>query len=271
MAGNTSSRHVFETLREVCASSEPLGVAEISRRLGLSLSTAQRALVTLTQAGYIKRHPYVPKYRIGFTAERLVNALLEKYRIRASSMLYLRRLAVSSRRTASLYVRIGWYNIRMVGIESPSNPAPHKRRLGEAELLASDAASLAILAFLPDAQVKHFKEFAVIPEHDAVLDQRIASTRAKGYAYLPRAEASPFESIAFPVRSHAGVALASIAVEGRPEPESFDRHVNREEWLSIVREFEEVIQARPDFYTDPFANSDPNHIRFGVLRKKFHR
>src|SRR3954462_1353034 len=107
MSGNSSSQHIFAALREVCVSREPLGVAELSRRLGLSMSTAQRALLTLTQAGYLKRHPYVPKYSMGFTAERLVNALLERFTIRTASMIYLRRLAAGSRRTASLYVRLG--------------------------------------------------------------------------------------------------------------------------------------------------------------------
>ena len=44
---NSSAVHVFEVLRLVARTDEPLGVSEISRRLGLPASTVYRALITL--------------------------------------------------------------------------------------------------------------------------------------------------------------------------------------------------------------------------------
>jgi len=263
MAGNSSSRHVFETLREVCASREPVGVAEISRRLDLSLSTAQRALLTLTQAGYLKRHPYVPKYRIGFTAERLVNALLERFRIRGASVLCLRRLAAASRRTASLYVRLGWYSVRLLGIEAGNNPAPHARRLGEAAFLTEDAASLAILAFLPDDEGARFAHFAASIHVASAPERRLGEIRAKGYAYRGGTGQGQVESLAFPVRNHANTAVASVAIEGAAGEQPLFRSPQLDEWRAIVREFESVVQGKPELYANPFEHIDPDRIRFG--------
>lgn len=263
MSGNTSSLHIFEMLREVCASREPLGVAELSRRLELSLSTAQRALLTLTQAGYLKRHPYVPKYSMGFTAERLVNALLERFTIRTASMLYLRRLAAGSRRTASLYVRLGWYSIRLVGVEAGNNPVPHSRRLGEAALLHTDAPSIAILAFLTDAELGRFSRFANTSAPKSRTHSRLAGIRAKGFAYEAVGENGTLESLAFPLRDATGSAVASVAIEGPPAKRALHRDPQLNAWREIVRELEHLIQTKRAICANPFAHIDPDDIHFG--------
>jgi NAD(P)-dependent dehydrogenase (short-subunit alcohol dehydrogenase family)/DNA-binding IclR family transcriptional regulator len=268
-ASNTSALHVFETLREVCASREPLGVAEISRRLGLSLSTAQRALLTLTQSGYLKRHPYMAKYSIGFTAERLVNALLERFTIRPASVAFLRRIAASSRRTASLYVRIGWYSIRLVGIEAGHSADSRARRLGEAALLDSDAASLAILAHLSPEEIERFADFKVLSSADSALAQRLSAIRKAGFAYeravitVGAATRSPLESLAFPLIGVEGDALASVAIEGSPDDVVLDQHPLLGEWREIVGELTRLVQTKRNLCVNPFSHLDPQTVYFG--------
>jgi NAD(P)-dependent dehydrogenase (short-subunit alcohol dehydrogenase family)/DNA-binding IclR family transcriptional regulator len=268
-ASNTSALHIFETLREVCASREPLGVAEISRRLGLSLSTAQRALLTLTQSGYLKRHPYMAKYSIGFTAERLVNALLERFTIRPASVAFLRRIAASSRRTASLYVRIGWYSIRLVGIEAGHSADTRARRLGEAALLDSDAASLAILAHLSPEEIERFADFKVLSSADSALAEQLSAIRKAGFAYQ-RAETTrgagaggPLESLAFPIIGVEGDAVASVAIEGSPDEIFLDQHPVLSEWQDIVRELTRLVQTKRNLCVNPFSHLDPQTVRFG--------
>ena len=66
---HASAGHVFETLRLVTGAERPLGVAEVARALGLSMSTAHRALMTLQQAGYLRRSGDGPKFEAGRQAE----------------------------------------------------------------------------------------------------------------------------------------------------------------------------------------------------------
>lgn len=263
MAAYSSSRAVFLALREVCTSAAPIGVTELSRRLGLSLSTAQRALRTLTRAGYLQRDAGTPRYCIGYTAERLANTLLERYPIRIASMLCLSRLAASSHRTASLYVRLGWYSIRIVGIEADDKPAPYRRRLGEAHLLDSDAASLAILSILPAAEIQRFSHFAGLDSTDG-LERKLDDVRRSGFAYsVTNVEAGKFESFVIPVSVASNIVSNSIAIEGTLRAEPLTRHPRRDEWKNIVDEFQATLHSKANRYADPFAHVDPDKIRFG--------
>ena len=61
---NSSAAHVFEVLRFVAESPEPLAVTEISRRLSLPVSTVLRALMTLEEADYIQRYQNAPHFEL---------------------------------------------------------------------------------------------------------------------------------------------------------------------------------------------------------------
>lgn len=273
MAGNTSARHVFATLREVCSADEPLGVTEIRRRVGLSPSSAQRALLTLTQAGYVKRLEYIPRYRVGPTSERLANAVLERFKIRAASLLFLRQLAATSRRTASLYSRLGWYSVRLIGIEAESGrgSSPRTRRPGEAALLTDHAASLAILAHLPQREIDHCLRFsaahvkpgAAASSTDALVG-RLTEIRAGGYVYEPGDDRGRNEMMAFPVRDPGGTVLASLAIEGSRGAMGLFESPLKSAWQGVVRDFEAEIRSKPQYYANPFAHLDPDQIRLGT-------
>lgn len=270
MAANTSSRHIFETLRAVCAADEPLGVTELSRKLDLSLSTAQRALNTLVETGFLLRQPYRPKYGIGLTAQRLVNAFLERFPIRSAAIIPMSKLATSTHRTIALHLHLGWYSLRVARIESRDEWV---RTLGKAAsvsgLLHTTLGGRSILATLQpdqiDAYIRFAEEQAAMNVEGATpvpgtLREELRGFHQAGYGHQ---RLSDREAVAFPVRDQQYEALAAIIIAGPPGPEPLTEHPEFLSWQRVVQELEQTVRSRPELFRNPFAHIDPDTIRFG--------
>src|SRR5258708_38282765 len=99
MAGravNSSALHVFEALRLIARTDEPLGVSEISRRLRLPASTVYRAPTTLEETDYLARHRHMPRFELGQIPRLLNRSLVHRFRGHAASSHLLRALAYAS-------------------------------------------------------------------------------------------------------------------------------------------------------------------------------
>lgn len=261
MAAYSSSKPVFMVLREVSRRTEPIGVAQLSRQLGMSLSSTQRALQTLNENGFLRREGRRGRYRIGYVPERLVNALLERYPIRAEGLITVRRLAASSRCCASLHVRLGWYCARIETVEAAQAAAPTKLRHGKVTLMANDTASQVILAYLGPQELTRYRAFAADGGRP-VSDAKLAEIRQRGLAHLRAKTSDEMETVAFPLRDPKNQAFASISIEAPPNRDSLIHHPQFAAWQTIVADFERQLQMDERLRADPFAHLDPDTIRF---------
>jgi DNA-binding IclR family transcriptional regulator len=74
---NQSVTRAIDILNLLAASSEPLGVREVARRLDLAPSNVQRLIKTLTKAGFLEQTEATMRYKIGYRAFQ-VAALLHR-------------------------------------------------------------------------------------------------------------------------------------------------------------------------------------------------
>jgi DNA-binding IclR family transcriptional regulator len=229
---NSSALHVFEVLRFVARTEEPLGVSEISRRLGLPASTVYRALITLEESDYLVRHQNMPRYELGQMPQLLNRALVHRFKLHAASRPHLRALAERTGETASLTVRLGWYGLRLAGVYG-SHDIYHRDRLGEVAPLHEGAAGLGILAFLSGAERAGYRAFAA-------LEGDWAGARAAGVARTEIAAA-------LPVRDPSGEVLASIAISAADAAFDKDCRAARDA-------LEAEIAQDPASYASPFAH-----------------
>ncbi len=146
-----SSRVIFEALREVAQASGPLSAAEIAKILSVPVTTAARALNTLEAVGYAVRANGSAKFVLGKSGQRLAYAFMAQFPIRDLALPYLQQLTLLTGYSSSLFIRLGWYAVRIAlisGTSSIVNVAP----IGEARPLTSSAPSLVMLAQLPEAE-----------------------------------------------------------------------------------------------------------------------
>jgi DNA-binding IclR family transcriptional regulator len=261
-----SARFVFSVLRLAATADMPLSIADMSRRLDVSVNKAYRAAVTLERAGYLHRNAD-GRFEIGPVTEQLVYAAFEQFHIRPIVAPYLRQIATSAQATTSLAVRIGWYTVTLAVVESGSNIVSRKRRLGRASLIDSDARGLAILAWLPSAEVQKFFAFAARRSADAkrtpaISARRLAGMRFAGFAVMAPNTRQQVSALSIPLRDAAGQPIASITIDapnGRAVP--LNRDPLLKDWLEMAAQAEAAVRGRPGFVA-PYAFADPDVIDF---------
>lgn len=263
---NTSAGHVFDTLRAVASAAAPIGGTEVARAVGVPVSTAHRALVTLEEAGFISRSEGGPKFRLGLGAFELVAALTARYAIRDAAQDCLRTLAAATGETCSLVIRLGWYAVCIDGHEGWQ--AVHRPlRIGERAPLHRTAAGRVLLAGHDAETVRAYARSAQAGSLSSVEVRKLRSELAEaaelGYAVEENAAADGaggVATIAFAVRGPDGVAVAAIAVSGPAGQFRPAEDERRAEWAELVRPLEAEVAAGPARFADPFGHLPPDTI-----------
>ena len=208
-----SSATVFRTLRLLAGASRPIGSADVTEALAVPISTAARALATLEASGYAERHHGSSRFVIGKSARALAFAFMAQFPVRDLAMPYLQQLTLEAALTSSLFVRLGWFAVRVGRILGPS-VLIHRANLGESVPLDSGAPSLAILAHMSGEELER-----ALPPPGSV-DERIRATRSREAAQkeglaIERSlvDVGAFD-VAAPLIDLDGRVIASIAVEG---------------------------------------------------------
>lgn len=255
-----SSRVVFEVLREISSTDAALGAGDLAKSLKLPLTTAARALNTLEAAGFVMRQNGSARFIIGKSGQRLAYAFMGQFPIRDLALPYLQQLTLLSGHSSSLFVRLGWYAIRIAlisGTSSIVNVAP----IGETRPLISGAPSLAMLAQLPD------DEFARAiarggPSAGANLRDLCERIRVQGYAY----HVSPLESggydLAFPIGDPARSILASVALEGLLVSLDNSRALI-DQALQVISALQDIVARGSDALVPHYEHVDPDEIDLG--------
>jgi DNA-binding IclR family transcriptional regulator len=253
---NTSVDQIFDALNVLGATPDPVGVAELARTLGLPTSTAHRLLVTLQDAGFAERDTTGSKYELGVRAHQLVHGLFRQYGLASVGEPFIRRLVAATGETVTLDVRVGWYAVRMAGLEG-SREIHAAPRIGRTERLGDSVAGRAILATLDDADVARYHRWSGASLAD--LAEVVRAVREAGHAHEALAGMESAE-LALPVRRD-GRAVAALSIEGTgpavaPEPRASDlKRIRR-----VVADLETLVAREPELARDPFAHVDPDEL-----------
>lgn len=262
-AVNSSASHVFDALRIVSASDEPIGVSEIARQLGLPASTVYRALITLEESEYIARFQSSARYELGAMPRLLNRALLRRFALQREAGSVLRRLAEESGETASACARLGWYSLR-IAVAYGSHDFYHRDRLGEVSPLHTTLPSRAILGGMSDTELKRYWAFAERTFKPTAADRKKAQTaietvRNGGVIAEPLAFAPGQSAVGVPLRDPAGNVLGALTLHGpvvKSGSGAIPPTVN-----AARKALEAAIAKAPARYASPFAHLDPDEIR----------
>lgn len=260
---NSSATHIFEILRLVSRSDEPLGTAEVSRLAELPLSTVHRALVTLDEARYLSRSDPGGQYQPGEMPQHLSHAVFHSFPLRDAVQPLLDRMAQESGETTSLSVRIGWYQMTIAVVHGFED-LYHRTWLGAVEPLHRGIASQVILAYLSDADRADYFRFRnrrspiVAPPDEDEVRAICRQTRRAGYLSAPAAADTKARATAMPIRDPEGWAVGSILITGHRE----DAKQDLQRRLGLRDEVEARLRDQPDLCRSPYAHLDSNEIEF---------
>jgi DNA-binding IclR family transcriptional regulator len=262
---NTSVDQSFAALYLLSGTAEPIGVADLARRLGLPITTAHRLLVTLHDAGFAARDTTGAKYELGPRAYELVHGLFAHYGIRDAALPFLAQLTRHTGETTALDVRVGWLTIRIAGYEG-GREIHAGTLIGRSRHLADTSAGLAILASLDDGTIDRYLAWEAGRRPDQAPEQlltAIATARSTGFAR--RADNGDGYELSFSV-NHEGRALAAVTLNGTGPLVASDQPPADELTYcrKVISGLEELIAEQPPLARDPFADLGPEVLYAAV-------
>ncbi len=208
-------------MRTLAGSDAPMRLRDVASAAELSPSTARRILASLCQHQLCEQTPE-GTYRLGLGLFELGTRVEESLDIRTRSRATLKRLSETSHLTAFLCVQ---RDGRAIAIERVDGRYAFTLALtlGGSLPLHVGAASRALLAFMPEEEVKslvqrhrpeRFTEATITDIAEILADMRL--TRKRGYAVSDEDVTPGVAAIGMPVFGHQGSEqpVAAISVAG---------------------------------------------------------
>jgi DNA-binding IclR family transcriptional regulator len=207
----------IDVLEVLDASTHPLRLAEIARRVGLHISTTQRILVALEARGRVEHDE--SGYRAGLALLFGAHAYLESSPLVRTARPVVQELADATDLTASLFARSGTSRAVVVRVEGRT-PMRYVLPTGE-RLPLTRGAGKVIAAYLEDDELaKAVAADAAAPAVDPgspseeALDDVLASIRSRGWLHTREDRTHGVASIAAPILARDGTCLAGVQVAG---------------------------------------------------------
>lgn len=247
-ASDTSSVQKVCRILRTLSVPDALRLSDVALATGLNKATVLRLLDELADEGFVERDEPSKRYRLGEQAMLLGFAAQGRDTLRDRARPWLLRLAGLSGDTVLLSVRSG---VEAVCIERETGTYPIRANyldVGSRRPLGVGAGSLALLAWMPDAEVDAILELtrAGIAERypridEALLRAKIAESRQQGHVLLLDVVVERMGGIGLPILGVDGRPFAAISIAALNE-----RLVARRDLLvATMREAVDALSANP--------------------------
>lgn len=180
-------------LLRAVAACEPQGgrTSDLARTVGLARPTAHRLLTSLAEAGLADRDTATGRWLLGPELYFMGNAAKARYDVTALAQPVVRRLAQATGESAFFSARRGDETICLLREDGSFPIRSHVLHEGIRFPLGVASAGLAVLAFLPDAEVDDYlARVDLTRDHGeahaaAAVRARITAARADGWTLNP--------------------------------------------------------------------------------------
>lgn len=195
-----------------------VGIAELSKRVRLHVSTAHRILATLVARGYARQSPETGRYALGAKALNLAESYLDQMDLRRVVRPVLERLSQETGETANLVILDRREALYLDKVESPQSLRIFSR-IGRRAPLYCTAVGKVLLAFRPKEEVDALLgrgPFERLARHTITsatqVRRELEKVRDQGFA-LDREECEEGACcIAVPIRNAQGDVEAALGI-----------------------------------------------------------
>lgn len=215
--GAQAVERALTVLRAVEENEDPLGITDLARKTGLTLSTAHRLAKTLTDNGLLAQDPITERYQLGPTLVSLGDKAAERLGY-DRALPALRELSATTGESINLGIRTG--NDVHVALHVPSpQPLRFDQPAGTTVPLHVSAMGKCLLACVGeiDEQVNSLGDLTRITDRSITQRKKLKAelelVRRRGWALNDEERNPGVRAIAVPVLRD-GTAVAAIAVQG---------------------------------------------------------
>ncbi len=217
--GAQAVRRAISILKAFDADSAEMGIAELSRRLGLNRTTVYRLVGALVAEGLVTQDAQTGKYRLGPELVALGSLALRNTDLRRVALPHMVALARQTGETVDLEILSG---LEVVVIEE----APGEHVLGAGRYLGKrypahcTSTGKVLLAQLAPAQLQRVLDSDLVsatprsisrPED---LERELARVREQGFALSVEELETDLIAVGAPVFDGRGAAVAAISISG---------------------------------------------------------
>ncbi len=200
---------------------QPLSIAQISRAVAVSRSSAYRLLRTLQTRGYVMETPSAPgRYQLGPRILDLASCFLERFDLRDVARPHLIQLRDLSQETVHLVIPDRGQVIYIDKVET-NQPVRMVSAIGRHAFMHCTAVGKAILAFLPNPEVEAIIREQGLAAHTANtitdaarLEAHLREVSAHGFALDDEENEDGIRCIGAPVLDQRKVPVAAISISG---------------------------------------------------------
>ncbi|HLH59974.1 MAG TPA: IclR family transcriptional regulator [Streptosporangiaceae bacterium] len=218
VVGAQAISRAFAVLHLVRDRGTDVGVGQIARELGLTLSTAHRIVRALVAEGYLTQNETNERYYLGGSALLLGQAAYRNFRLDVVRPV-LERLATRTGESVNLGVLAGSYAIVVERVESPQ-PLRFTQPPGTRAPLHASAMGKAVLAFNDDLAARLLAPGNTLepiqPNTYTDADRLradLAETRARGWSTDDEESHVGVRCVGAPVHDGPGPCRAAVAVQ----------------------------------------------------------
>jgi len=240
-------RNAARLLKAFLTREEELGVAELSRRLGLGKSTVHRLLTTLLDEGMVEQDRGTGRYRLGIVMFELGEAVRLRMDLHGAAGAVLVRLREQTGESVQVGVPDGDDVVYLERLDSA-----HSLRLfgdpGRRVPLYCTSSGKVLLAFREEPErVAYLARVQLTPltRHTIVdpsrLRDELSTVRTRGWAEAINERQVGVASLAAPVRDPSGEVVAAISVNA---PVTRFRGVPRRRLAQTVMDAGEAVSRR---------------------------
>jgi DNA-binding IclR family transcriptional regulator len=218
--GIQSLGRAFAILEEVARHREGIGLADLSKRVGLHNSTAFHLVKTMVSLGYVRQEKDTKRYRVGRPLFALAASSLDEIEMVNVATPVLEDLARDTGESSHFAVRMG---DAVTVIARTSGPGAFQLtdRVGVVRPAHCTALGKIILAALRPDQLQRFLarvELAPSTEKSitdaAVLRREIEDVRQSGIAFDDGEFNAEVRCVAVPVRDFTGQIIGALGISG---------------------------------------------------------
>jgi DNA-binding IclR family transcriptional regulator len=218
--GVQSIERAFAIAEEIARNREGIGLAELSKRVGLHNSTTFHLVKTMVQLGYVSQLADSRKYRIGRRMFTLAAGALDEIELVSVATPVLEKLTRETGEYSHFAIRSGEQIVvvaktagtgifQMVDRTGAVRPA-HATALGKVLLAALSPSQLE--RYLETCELRKFTAKTIV-ERDALL-REIEEVRRKGLAFDDGEFDPEARCVAVPVRDFTGRVAGAIGMSG---------------------------------------------------------
>ena len=212
------------TVLDCFADKQPLGITEISEKLGLYKSNVYDILTTLNAMGYLEKSAESSKYYLGRKLVKLGRMASDRYSFQNIASPYLHKVANEVGEIAHLTVPIG-YQLYYIDTAVPVGTRPFVSAVlrNSYDNLNCTGSGKAMLSCMPEDFIEEYlssplsgkTEYTITdPEK---LREELAAIRLRGYAVDNEEYAIGLRCVAVPIKDHNGSVLGAMSVSGPTE------------------------------------------------------